>query len=208
MIDVHLHKVLTEAVALPREAIHEWGGTMESDMAFIPFAAAAYLWNGEIEEMIAGIGIKPVEKTGDFLAVDDVLMWGEPIVDLIEIEFEVVVITEDIALDPCEGAAVFSVYAMPLVFIFEGVGTEATNIILLFNRDAGIDGFEDFDAGEDEKDTNFRLVGVVGGVTAKGRASAAVGDDCGNGTELRGGAAVEGGGEGEVYSFHFFFWIL
>ena len=109
MIDVHLHKVLTETVALPREAIHEWGGTMESDTTFIPFAAAAYLRNGEIEEMIAGVGIKPVEETGDFLAVDDVLMWGEPIVDLIEIEFEIVVITENIALDPCEGTAVFSV---------------------------------------------------------------------------------------------------
>ena len=109
MIDVHLHKVLTETVALPREAIHEWGSTMESDTAFIPFAAATYLWNGEIEEMIAGVGIKPVEETGDFLAVDDVLVWGEPIVDLIEIEFEIVVITEDVALDPCEGAAVFSV---------------------------------------------------------------------------------------------------
>ena len=109
VIDVHLHKVLTEAVALPREAIHEWGGTMESDTAFIPFAAAAYLWDREIKEMIAGVGIKPVEKTGDFLAVDDVLVWGEPIVDLIEIEFEIVVLAEDIALDPCEGAAVFSV---------------------------------------------------------------------------------------------------
>ena len=109
MIDIHLHKVLTEAVALPREAIHEWGGTMESDTTFIPFAAAAYLWNGEIEEMIAGIGIKPVEETGDFLAVDDVLMWCEPIVDLIEIEFEIVVMPENIALDPCEGTAVFSV---------------------------------------------------------------------------------------------------
>ena len=93
---------------------------------------------------------------------------------------------------------------MPLVFIFEGVGTEAADEILLFNRYAGVDGFEDFDACEDEKDTNLRLVGVVGGVTAKGRAGAAVGDDCGNGSELRGGAAVEGGGEGEVYSFHFF----
>ena len=93
---------------------------------------------------------------------------------------------------------------MPLVFIFEGVGTEAADIVLLFDGDAGVDGFEDFDAGEDEKDTNLRLVGVVGGVTAKGRAGAAVGDDCGNGSELRGGAAVEGGGEGEVYSFHFF----
>ena len=109
MIDVHLHKVLTEAVALPREAIHEWGSTLESDTAFIPFAAAAYLWNGEIEEMIAGIGIKPVEETGDFLAVDDVLMWCEPIVDLIEIEFEIVVMPENIALDPCEGTAVFYV---------------------------------------------------------------------------------------------------
>ena len=109
MIDVHLHKVLTETVALPREAIHEWGGTMESDTTFIPFAAAAYLWNREIEEMIAGVGIKPVEESGDFFAVDDVLVWGEPIVDLIEIEFEVVVITEDIALYPCEGSAVFSV---------------------------------------------------------------------------------------------------
>ena len=95
---------------------------------------------------------------------------------------------------------------MPLVLFFERVGTETetANEILLFNRDAGVDGFEDFDAGEDEKDTNLRLVGVVGGVTAKGRAGAAVGDDCGNGSELRGGAAVEGGGEGEVYSFHFF----
>ena len=109
MIDVHLHKVLAETVALPREAIHEWGSAMESDTTFIPFAAAAYLGNGEIEEMIAGVGIKPVEKTGDFLAVDDVLVRSEPIVDLIEIEFEVVVITEDIALYPCEGAAVFSV---------------------------------------------------------------------------------------------------
>ena len=109
MIDVHLHKVLTEAVALPREAIHERGGTMESDTTFIPFAAAADLWNGEIEEMISGVGIKPVEETGDFLAVDDVLVRSEPIVDLIEIEFEVVVLSEDIALDPCEGAAVFSV---------------------------------------------------------------------------------------------------
>ena len=109
MIDVHLHKVLTKAVALPREAIHERGSTMESDTTFIPFAAAAYLWNGEIEEMIAGVGIKPVEESGDFFAVDDVLVWCEPIVDLIEIEFEIVVITENIALDPCEGAAVFSV---------------------------------------------------------------------------------------------------
>ena len=109
MIDVHLHKVLTEAVALPRETIHEWGGTMESDTTFIPFAAAAYLWNGEIEEVIAGVGIKPVEETGNFLAVDDVLMWCEPIVDLIEIEFEIVVMPENIALDPCEGTAVFSV---------------------------------------------------------------------------------------------------
>ena len=109
MIDVHLHKVLAEAVALPREAIHEWGGTMESDTAFIPFAAAAYLRNREIEEMIAGVGIKPVEESGDFLAVDDVLVRGEPIVDLIEIEFEIVVMSEDIALYPCEGAAVFSV---------------------------------------------------------------------------------------------------
>ena len=109
MIDVHLHKVLTETVALPREAIHEWGGTMESDTAFIPFAATTYLWNGEIEEMIAGIGIKPVEKTGDFLAVDDVFVWTEPIVDLIEIEFEIGVLTEDVALYPCEAAAVFSV---------------------------------------------------------------------------------------------------
>ena len=109
MIDVHLHKVLTEAVALPREAIHERGSTMESDTTFIPFAAAADLWNGEIEEMIAGVGIKPVEETGDFLAVDDVLVRSEPIMDLIEIEFEIVVITENIALDPCEGTAVFSV---------------------------------------------------------------------------------------------------
>ena len=109
MIDVHLHKVLAEAVALPREAIHERGSTMESDTTFIPFAAAADLWNGEIEEMIAGVGIKPVEKTGDFLAVDDVLVRSEPIVDLIEIEFEVVVLTEDVALDPYESAAVFSV---------------------------------------------------------------------------------------------------
>ena len=109
MIDVHLHKVLTEAVALPRETIHERGSTMESDTTFIPFAAAADLWNGEIEEVIAGVGIKPVEKTGDFLAVDDVLMWCEPIVDLIEIEFEIVVMPENIALDPCEGTAVFSV---------------------------------------------------------------------------------------------------
>ena len=109
MVDVHLHKVLAETVALPREAIHEWGSTMESYTAFIPFAAATYLWNGEIEEMIAGIGIKPVEESGDFLAVDDVLVRCEPIVDLIEIEFEIVVLTEDIALDPCESAAVFSV---------------------------------------------------------------------------------------------------
>ena len=109
MIDVHLHKVLTETVALPREAIHEWGSAMESDTTFIPFAAAAYLGNGEIEEMISGGGIKPVEKTGDLLAVDDVLVRGEPIVDLIDIEFEVVVLTEDVALDPCEDAAVFSV---------------------------------------------------------------------------------------------------
>ena len=109
MIDVHLHKVLTETVALPREAIHERGSTMESDTTFIPFAAAADLGNGEIEEMIAGVGIKPVEETGDFLAVDDVLMWCEPIVDLIEIEFEIVVMPENIALDPCEGTAVFSV---------------------------------------------------------------------------------------------------
>ena len=109
MIDVHLHKVLTEAVALPREAIHERGSTMESDTAFIPFAAATYLWNGEIEEMIAGVGIKPVEDTGDFLAVDDVFVRGEPIVDLIEIEFGIVVMPEDVALYPCEGAAVFSV---------------------------------------------------------------------------------------------------
>ena len=124
--------------------------------------------------------------------------------DLIEIEFEIVVLAEDIALYPCEGSAIFSVYAMPLVFIFERVRTEAADEILLFYGDAGVDGFEDFDAGEDEKDANFRLVGVVGGVTAKGGARAAVGDDCGNGTELRGGAAVEGGGEGEVYSFHVF----
>ena len=93
---------------------------------------------------------------------------------------------------------------MPLVFIFEGVGTEAADIVLLFDGDAGVDGFEDFDAGEDEEDTNLRLVGDEGSVTAKGRSGAAVGDNCGNGTELRGGAAVEGGGEGEVYSFHFF----
>ena len=93
---------------------------------------------------------------------------------------------------------------MPFVFIFEGVRTETANEILLFYGDAGVDGFEDFDAGEDEKDTNFRLVGVVGGVTAKGRAGATVGDDCGNGTELRGSAAVEGGGGGGVYSFLFF----
>ena len=73
---------------------------------------------------------------------------------------------------------------MPLVLFFERVGTEAADEILLFNRYAGVDGFEDFDTGEDEKDTNFRLVGVVGGVTAKGRAGAAVGNDCGNGTEL------------------------
>ena len=109
MIDVHLHKVLTETVALPREAIHEWGSTMESDTTFIPFAAAAYLWNGEIEEMIARVGIKPVEETGDFLAVDDVLVGGEPIVYLIEIEFEIVVMSEDVALYPCEGTAVFYV---------------------------------------------------------------------------------------------------
>ena len=80
---------------------------MESDTTFIPFAAAAYLWNGEIEEMIAGVGIKPIEETGDFLAVDDVLVWTEPIVDLIEIEFEIVVKSEDIALYPCEGAEVY-----------------------------------------------------------------------------------------------------
>ena len=92
---------------------------------------------------------------------------------------------------------------MPLVFIFEGVGTEAADIILLFYGDARVDGFEDFDAGEDEKDTNFRLVGVVGGVTAKGRAGAAVGDDCGNGTELRGSAAVEADGFD-----YFLYWIL
>ena len=116
--------------------------------------------------------------------------------DLIEIELEVVVLTEDIALDPCEGAAVFSVYAMPLVFIFERVWTEAADEILLFNRDTGVDGFEDFDACEDEKDTNLRLVGIVGSVTAKGRSCAAVGNDCGNGAELRGGAAVEGRWEG------------
>ena len=109
MIDVHLHEVLAETVALPRETIHERGCTMESDTTFIPFAAATYLWNGKIEEMIAGVGIKPIEESGDFLAVDDVFVWGEPIVDLIEIEFEIVVITEDIALYPCEGAAVFSV---------------------------------------------------------------------------------------------------
>ena len=109
MIDVHLHKVLTETVALPRETIHERGCTMESDTTFIPFAAAAYLWNGEVEEMIAGVGIKPVEESGDFLAIDDVLVWREPIVDLIEIEFEIVVLTEDIALYPCEGTAIFSV---------------------------------------------------------------------------------------------------
>ena len=82
---------------------------MESDTTFIPFAAAAYLWNGEVEEMIAGVGIKPVEESGDFLAIDDVLVWREPIVDLIEIEFEIVVLTEDIALYPCEGTAIFSV---------------------------------------------------------------------------------------------------
>ena len=109
MIDVHLHKILTEAVALPREAIHEWGCTMESDTTFIPFAAAAYLGNGEIEEMIAGVGIKPVEETGDFLSVDDIFVRREPIVDLIDIEFEIVVLTEDIALYPCEGATIFSV---------------------------------------------------------------------------------------------------
>ena len=109
MIDVHLHKVLAETVALPREAIHECGSAMESDTTFIPFAAAAYLGNGEIEEMISGVGIKPVEKTGDLLAVDDVLVRGEPIVDLIEIEFEIVVMPENIALDPCDGTAVFSV---------------------------------------------------------------------------------------------------
>ena len=85
---------------------------------------------------------------------------------------------------------------MPLVFVFEGVRTEAADEILLCDRDAGVDGFEDFDAGEDEEDTNLRLVGVVGSVTAKGRASAAVGNDCGNGAELRGGAAVEGRWEG------------
>ena len=44
---------------------------------------------------------------------------------------------------------------MPLVLFFERVGTEAADEILLFNRDARIDGFEDFDAGEDEKDTNL-----------------------------------------------------
>ena len=74
VIYIHLHKVLTEAVSLPREAIHERGSTMESDTTFIPFAAAAYLWNREIEEMIAGVGIKPVEETGDFLSVDIVLV--------------------------------------------------------------------------------------------------------------------------------------
>ena len=109
MIDVHLHKVLTETVALPREAIHEWGSTLESDTAFIPFAAAAYLRNREVEEMITGVGIKPVEESGDFLSVDDVLVWCEPIVDLIEIEFEIVVMSKDIALYPCEGTAVFYV---------------------------------------------------------------------------------------------------
>ena len=109
VIYIHLHKVLTEAVSLPRKTIHEWGSTLESDTTFIPFAAASYLWNGEIEEMIAGVGIKPVEESGDFLSVDDVLVWCEPIVDLIDIKFEVVVLTEDIALDPCESAAVFSV---------------------------------------------------------------------------------------------------
>ena len=82
---------------------------MENDTTFIPFAAAAYLWNGEIEEMIARVGIKPVEETGDFLAVDDVLVRSEPIVDLIEIEFEIVVMSEDVALYPCEGTAVFYV---------------------------------------------------------------------------------------------------
>ena len=123
MIYVHLHKVLTKAITLPRETIHEWGSALKGDTTFIPFAAAAYLRNREVEEMITGVGIKPVEESGDFLAVDDVLMWREPIVDLIDIKFEVVVLTEDIALDPCESAAIFSEQATPFVFIFERVGT-------------------------------------------------------------------------------------
>ena len=82
---------------------------MESDTTFIPFAAAADLWNGEIEEMIAGVGIKPVEETGDFLAVDDVLVRSEPIVYLIEIEFEIVDMSEYIALYPYKEEAILSV---------------------------------------------------------------------------------------------------
>ena len=71
VIYVHLHKVLTKAITLPRETIHEWGSALKGDTTFIPFAAAAYLRNREVEEMITGVGIKPVEESGDFLSVDD-----------------------------------------------------------------------------------------------------------------------------------------
>ena len=75
---------------------------------------------------------------------------------------------------------------------------------MLFHRNARVDGFNDLNTSKNEKHTHLRLVWVVGGITTKGRARTAVGNDCGNGAELRGGAAVEGGGEGKVYSFHFF----
>ena len=67
---------------------------------------------------------------------------------------------------------------------------------MLFHRNARVDGFNDLNTSKNEKHTHLRLVWIVGSVTAKGRSCAAVGNDCGNGAELRGGAAVEGRWEG------------
>ena len=51
-VDVHLHKVLTEAITFPRKAIHKWVGALKREAAAIPCAATLYLWYGEVIEMV------------------------------------------------------------------------------------------------------------------------------------------------------------
>ena len=124
--------------------------------------------------------------------------------DLVEIELEIVVDAEDIALDPRNGTAALAIYAMPFVFVFERVRTESANVILLFDGNGRIDGRHHLYASEDKEYAHLGLEGVEDAETAQGSTLATFGNDRGNGTELGGGAAVVGVGEGEIYIFHCF----
>ena len=127
--------------------------------------------------------------------------------DLVEIELEIIVDSKYITLDPRNGTAALAIYAMPFVFVFERVRTESASVILLFNGNGRIDGRHNLYAGEDKEYAHLGLEGVEDAETAQGSTLATFGNDGGNGAELGGGAAVVGGGEGEIYIFHCFYFL-